>query len=274
MDALDIIGLQAAVASGLEDTFDDQSLIAGVQLRWSFAAELGFPPYGFWLYRRVATDGERRIPVPEDNWQTGVRDVGRDKASLPWKPGRYEWQARTPERCHCVVVSGVAAARVDTVTVETCVHMTDQRVVVTGRKRVRVGANRRFEVTVRGTAITAVRVIGARSVESCECSTVEPPSDVVAAGSVSGGGAVDTRDLGHMPFDAPRDRRRVGWSGPDGSDWQRWTAPFTLPITRGNWPARYAGAPDPATTPPTVLANADVAEATRRLLRCSHRRSP
>ena len=212
MDALDIIGLQAAVASGSEDTFDDQQLIAGVQLRWSFAAELGFPPYGFWLYRRVATDGERRIPIPEDNWQTGGRDVGRrDEASLPWKPARYEWQARTPEPSNCVVVRGVAAARVDSVTVETCAHLTDHRVVVTGRKRVRVGANRRFEITVRGTAITAVRVTGARAVESCEYSTVEPPS-MWSRSARSREAAQSTRAI---LVTCPSTRRAIGgrWAG-------------------------------------------------------------
>ena len=59
-----VIGLQGAAANGSEATFDGQPMQAGTHLRWSFAPELGFPPGGFRLCRRVAQSGATRIPLP------------------------------------------------------------------------------------------------------------------------------------------------------------------------------------------------------------------
>jgi hypothetical protein len=59
-----VIGLQGAVADGSETTFDGQPMQAGIHLRWSFAPELGFPPGGFRLCRRVAQSGATPIPLP------------------------------------------------------------------------------------------------------------------------------------------------------------------------------------------------------------------
>jgi hypothetical protein len=57
----------------------------------------------------------------------------------------------------------------------------------------------------------------------------------------------------------------AGWGEPDPNGWQCWNAPFTLPLTRANWPARYFGAPDPSTTAQGEVVQLDVAEAARRL---------
>jgi hypothetical protein len=48
-----ILGLQAAIASGSEMTFDGQPMEAGIHLKWTFSAELGFPPGGFRLCRKI-----------------------------------------------------------------------------------------------------------------------------------------------------------------------------------------------------------------------------
>ena len=55
------------------------------------------------------------------------------------------------------------------------------------------------------------------------------------------------------------------WGQPDKCGWQLWGEPFTLPVTRANWPARYAGALDPSTHADPVLAVRDVLECRRRL---------
>ncbi len=59
-----VLGLQGGVATGSEPTFDGQPMQSGIQLRWGFAPELGFPQNGFWLCRRVAQAGEKSIPTP------------------------------------------------------------------------------------------------------------------------------------------------------------------------------------------------------------------
>ena len=56
-----------------------------------------------------------------------------------------------------------------------------------------------------------------------------------------------------------------GWGPPDQNGWQCWGVPFTLPLTRANWPARYSGAPDPVTAAAPAVATADLNEAMRRL---------
>ena len=150
-----VLGLQAGVATGHEPTFDGQPMQAGVHLRWSFIAALGFPPGGFWLCRRLATD-EKRIPVPQ--LQPCDRQIG---------DGSYTY-GETAE---------TAAAR-----------------------------------------------------------GVNPPCTT-----------------------GPE------WSKTDGEGWQFWGVPFTPPITKLNWPARYFGAPDPATTPPVAVELRDVLEARKRL---------
>ena len=145
-----VLGLQAGIASGHEPTFDGQPMQAGVHLRWSFVAALGFPPGGFWLCRRHAND-EKRIPLPQ---------------LQPCDRNTY-------------TESDVAAE------------------------------------TGRG---------------------VNPPC---ATGPE--------------------------WGKHDAQGWQCWGEPFTPPITKLNWPARYFGAPNPATSAPVVVEIDDVKEARKRL---------
>jgi hypothetical protein len=53
-----------------------------------------------------------------------------------------------------------------------------------------------------------------------------------------------------------------GWGEPDANGWQCRNAPFTIPLTRSNWPARYDGAPDPSAAD---VVDLDLGEAARRL---------
>lgn len=60
-----MLGLQAAIADGTEQTFDGQPMQVGTHLRWSFAPEFGFPPGAFWLARREAVGDKGPIEPPE-----------------------------------------------------------------------------------------------------------------------------------------------------------------------------------------------------------------
>jgi hypothetical protein len=55
------------------------------------------------------------------------------------------------------------------------------------------------------------------------------------------------------------------WGEPGNDGWECFSTPFVLPVTLPNWPARYAGAPDPNTTPHDEVVKADLNEAHRRL---------
>ena len=151
-----VLGLQAGVATGHEPTFDGQRMQAGVHLRWSFVAALGFPPGGFWLCRRKASESDsKRIPPPI------LTPCGRDQAT-----------------------SNVTYADTEAV-----------RAGYTGNPPCTIGPN---------------------------------------------------------------------WGKTDG-EWEYWGEPFTPPITRLSWPARYFGAPDPATTPAHTVSVDDIQEARKRL---------
>ena len=59
--------------------------------------------------------------------------------------------------------------------------------------------------------------------------------------------------------------RECTWGDADPQGWQLWSQPFTLPVTRTNWPARYAGSLNPATHADSTLRLRDIAECERRL---------
>lgn len=224
-----LLGIRGAIASGSEPTFDGQPMQPGIHLRWGFAPELGFPPYGFQLCRKEAGQGERHITPPQHIWITGsstpaqashtqvgqstqggassqsgpsgTSSQGGTSASshqngeggqkgqhqhhagdanshshspLPWQPGRCEWHARLPETCHHVSVTGVADEGVEEVILETYTHVTSAKVVLTGRHCAQV-ENQCFTTTVRATAITVVRVLGASEIQDCDCGIINPP---------------------------------------------------------------------------------------------------
>ena len=256
-----VLALQGGVASGSEETFDGQPMEKGVHLRWSFLAALGFPPGGFWLCRRVAKKGEKLIPPPPSAatlnaeaadtvaGQSSFQATGASVAGITSGSGN-EWQTVLATPCQSVTLAGCAAPGCDVVLIETFSCNADGKMTVSGRRDVPVehGA---FRITVQASEISCVRVVGAGSVDECGCGTIEPPS---GCGGGKGQGGVNPPGTGNP-----------GWGDPNGNGWQCWGVPFTLPVTVQEWPARYFGAADPATTAAPVVEKDDIKEAKRRL---------
>src|SRR5215211_224401 len=65
---LRMLGLGVRGDAPLE-TGQPTPLVDGVHLRWSFPPERGFPPYGFFLFRRSHREGS---PEPLSNVTTGL----------------------------------------------------------------------------------------------------------------------------------------------------------------------------------------------------------
>jgi hypothetical protein len=189
--AFSILGLQAAVTEGNEPTFDGQKMQAGTHLRWAFAPELGFPPGGFWLLRRLATQGETSVPPPRGSEPPPPPNegCGDPKDCRQGKPSRS---------CRrCTSCGGECRCRCEC----NAQHCCDEG-----------------------------------------CKQPEPGGP---GWGVSGG--------------------EGGWGPPDQEGWQLWGQPFTLPVTRINWPARYAGALDPSTHSDAILKQRDILECGQRL---------
>ncbi len=186
-----LLGLQAGIAGGSEPTYDGQAMRAGTHLRWAATPELGFPPGGYWLLRRVATKGEKQIEPPR-----AVVDAIRaaSNASAP-SPSAYEPRCR----CDCVPPPYCCCNR-------TCDH-------------------------------------------PCKC----------GGGNGNGNGGGTTSGPGWPVGGKPV------WGDPGDGGWSLWSQPFTLPVTAINWPARYAGALDPATHSAALVRARDVAECHVRL---------
>jgi hypothetical protein len=55
------------------------------------------------------------------------------------------------------------------------------------------------------------------------------------------------------------------WEDFNSGGWEYLSAPFVLPITVKQWPSRYPGAPNPATTSSKVVVERDIKECRRRL---------
>lgn len=265
-----VLGMQGGIANGSEPTFDGQPMQPGVHLRWSFLAALGFPPGGFWLCRRAAQEGEKRIPPPPTEGCNPAEAVvptsptGAPRVSSgPAEPGvaavtassaGSEWQATMAKPCQSVTLAGCAAPGCDEVIIETFARDAKGDLKVTGRRTVQVERGC-FRIRVQAKEISGVRVSGAGSVDECGC-TVEPPEDCGCGGDGGGG----NQGGGNPPcYGVP------GWGKPNQDGWQCWGVPFTLPVTVASWPARYYGAPDPATTPAALVEKSDILEAERRL---------
>lgn len=245
-----VLGLQGAIADGSEPTFDGQPMQSGIHLRWSFLPELGFPPGGFWLCRRVAKKGERRIPPPSHLGATRKPAVQPDVSALP---GVDRWQATMPAPCQSVTLAGRAGKGCREILVETFGRDAAGKLTVTSRRAIPIEGDC-FRIKVTATSISCVRVAGAGSVDECG-GTVEPPCGCDDRGDEPG-------DYGGDP---PRGDGPPGWGKPGENGWQCWTVSFTLPVTHKNWPPRYYKAPDPLTLAESSVAQHDIAEAIRRL---------
>jgi hypothetical protein len=271
-----VLALQGGAANGSEPTFDGQPMQKGVHLRWSFLAALGFPPGGFWLCRRAAKEGEKRIPPPPSATQlqavaagtvsapnspitsstsaptVGASDTGIPVTAIAGASGNT-WQAVLPAPCQSVTLAGCAAPGCDEIIVETFSRDTNGNLQVSGRRAVLVEEGS-FRIRVQARSISCVRVVGAGSVDECGCGTVEPPQNCGDTGGGWQGGGY-----------GPPGGGKPGWGPTNDTGWQCWGVPFTLPVTVAQWPARYFGAPDPATTAAPVVEQKDIQEARRRL---------
>ena len=242
-----------------EPTFDGQPMQKGVHLRWSFLAALGFPPGGFWLCRRAAVKGEKRIPPPPTGIElaaprssaTATQAIANNAVASTTAGGAWEAVMRQP--CQSVMVAGCAAPGCDEVIIETFSRNAEGGLTVSNRRAVQVEQGA-FRISVEAASIACVRVVGAGSVDECGCGTMQPPTDCgCGTGGVNGCGG-----------NGPGCGQPV-WGTINDNGWQCWGVPFTLPVTNAHWPARYFGAPNPATTAPTAVALADLHEARRRL---------
>ncbi|HEX4091749.1 MAG TPA: hypothetical protein VHZ33_23795 [Trebonia sp.] len=247
-----VLGLQAAIADGSEPTFDGQPMAVGTHLRWSFAPELGFPPGAFWLARREAVGdkgpieppeavsaaiGAQGSPPPDPNGLGGLVTVGSTQSG-----------EQAGSCCDCgrplTCVADVVQAKA-----------TDAE---SGRSP-----------------------CGCPDCDCCRCSGRAGPPPVPVSVSVTcccrcdrsgngngdggngkgGNGGTGTGTVGGLGWGTGE----PVWGPPDGRGWQVWGEPFTLPVTRQNWPARYTGALDPATHSEALLLARDVLECGQRL---------
>lgn len=255
-----VLGLQGGIANGSEATFDGQPMQPDVHLRWSFLPELGFPPGGFWLCRRAAKEGEKRIPPPPVARSLATSASSQSTSTLATAGATVEgpaagnqWQATLPKACQSVTLAGCAAPGCNEVIIETFSRDANGQLHETGRRAVPVEQGC-FRIRVQAHEISGIRVVGAESVDECGCGDPEPPKDCCCGqgdGNQGGGPPPGCGD--------------PGWGDPGENGWQCWRVPFTLPVTVANWPARYYGAPDPLTTAPSVIEQMDIHEAERRL---------
>lgn len=248
-----VLGLQGGVANGTEETFDGQPMQKGVHLRWSFLAALGFPPGGFWLCRRAAKEGEKQIPPPPSaaSLLTTAAGAASQASSAVGTASGNAWQTVLTKPCKSVTVAGCAAPGCDEVIIETFSCDASGKMTTTGKRAVPVEQGG-FRVTVQAREISGVRVVGAGTVDEC-CGAMEPPKDCGCGGDGGNGGGTPPCTGG------------PGWGPPNKSGWQCWGAPFTLPVTVQQWPARYFGSPDPGTTAAPLVQKDDIKEAKRRL---------
>ena len=228
---LQVLGLQAARAKGSETTFDGQAMQAGTHLRWSFTPQLGFPPGAFWLLRRIAKKGEQQIPPP---------DAVRQAVDAPGYPtagssGGLTAVTQGPlgNPCTC---AGCAC--------DCC-----------GRVATQPGAGESNDTPqyVEPTDSAALARVAPTTGRCCCCD-----GDPQGSTGDNGGGVGGQGGPGWSPH-GPK------WGPPDKEGWGLWGEPFTLPVTRANWPARYFGAPDPTTVPAPVVGARDVEECVQRL---------
>jgi hypothetical protein len=237
---------------------------AGTHLRWAFAPELGFPPGAFWLFRRSLRESRCGPAAPpvlvgeaiERQQATGTSTGTAAPAPAPDPQGLGSAvsfstaasaapRGRCGECCCCQVLAEVENAAAG----EAAAASQD----APGATRPEAGCEccgccpprRQPEVNV--------------SVTVCCCCC--PGDRGGGNGGTGQGGGNGTGTVGGTGWGSGPG----GWGPPDKCGWQLWGQPFTLPVTRANWPARYEGALDPGTNPDPVLAARDVLECRQRL---------
>jgi hypothetical protein len=158
-----VLGLQGGQANGTESTFDGQPMQAGTHLRWSFAPELGFPPGGFWLCRRVATPSEQQIPLPS---RLQAASFIHDSATVIVSPGLgpNEWYAQAYPYRDNMVIAGSAAEGSTRLSVKTFSRNSLGQFIETGDHSVAI-QNHAFRIKIHGQRIAQIRVVGASNIE-------------------------------------------------------------------------------------------------------------
>jgi hypothetical protein len=271
---LSVLGLQAAIADGSEPTFDGQPMPAGTHLRWAFAPELGFPPGAFWLFRRSLRQSRCGPSAPPVAVTEAIeRQAGPGSADANGLGGAVSFggpagqaaadlsaSRRCGRCCCCQALSAVDAlatsagpadgpARCDCghALIELCRREDATAREAAGCECCRCCAKRQPVVNV--------------TINVCCCCSGQGGASAGGGDGGGGGGDGGTGGVGGTGWGPGPG----GWGPPDKCAWQLWGEPFTLPVTRANWPARYTGALDPATNPDPVLAARDVQECRDRL---------
>jgi hypothetical protein len=158
-----VLGLQGGQADGTEATFDGQPMQPGNHLRWSFRSELGFPPYGFWLCRRVAQAGEKAIPIPT-HLQAFKSAHGVASASISSGPEANNWHVEIRPPLDSLTICGRAARDCTDLKVKT--YSLDSRGQTVGSGEHNISINgAAFRAKINGHRIARVCVVGASSVE-------------------------------------------------------------------------------------------------------------
>jgi len=158
-----VLGLQGGRTDGTELTFDGQAMQPGTHLRWSFAPELGFPPGGFWLCRRIAKPGDQQIPLPS---RLQAASFIRDDVTLTVSPGprQNEWLVQAYPHCDDLFIAGSAAEGCTQLSVKTFSRNSLGQLIETGDHSVAV-QNRTFRIKIRGQQIAEIRVVGASNIQ-------------------------------------------------------------------------------------------------------------
>jgi hypothetical protein len=244
-----VLGLQAAIADGAEQTFDGQPMQAGTHLRWSFAPELGFPPGAFWLARREALGDKGPIEPPEAV-SVAIRGQGAKQPTDPNGLGRLVTVggAESGEQSEsCRECGRLLTCHADAVQPE--------RESAEESERSPCGCSHCDCCRCTGRAAPPVSV----SVSiTCCCRRCDCPGGGNGGNGGTGGGNGTVGGIGWGTG-------KPVWGPPDGRGWQVWGEPFTLPVTVQNWPARYSGALDPATHSDSMLLARDELECRQRL---------
>jgi Domain of unknown function (DUF4167) len=255
-----------------------------VHLRWGFARELGFPPGGFWLYRRVAPPGETVVTPP--------RELGAP-ARLQWGPATRTFGLHFTEQglrfdLDDTLLPADIAGRPGNPTVSPpCLHFATAhggprfRVTITFPLPVHLDAIESGEIVgpVEFPNVGAPAWLGDAAPIAFASSVVQPSGLFLQSAARLDHPitqlAVDVNPRGtyvhsiaFTPVNACAVQpgpAKAAWDQPDPDGWSRWLTPFELPLTQSQWPSRWPGAPDPATTPLAALETADVGEAKRRL---------
>ena len=302
---LAVLGLQAAIADGSETTFDGQPMQVGTHLRWAFAPELGFPPGGFWLWRRPLSKTRCGPAVPPVAVSRAIANQRReDKEDIAGANGGAAPTAtasgpqglasglslasagaagpgRCGECCCCRALAVVTRAAADRTAA--AMYGTARAAFADSRDPIASAADLLSRCECGHALIESYKPEDPQSHRTgdcgcCDCSAKrEPPVSVsiticcCCGGRDQGGGSGGT-GTGTGDGNGTGNVGGTGWGPgpgqwgpPDECGWQLWGEPFTLPVTEANWPARYSGALDPNTHPGPVLANRDVLECRQRL---------